>query len=60
VTGTAIGKASNATGKPAKNQPLTFDAETNAAGSLTLAGNPATIEGNVNNELTTNEEFEVN
>jgi len=60
VTGTALGEASNATGTAAKNQPLTFNATTNAAGSLTLAGNPATITGKANNELTTGETFQVN
>jgi hypothetical protein len=60
VTGTAVGEASNATGTPAKNQPLTFNATTNAAGTLTLAGNPANLFGKANNELSTGQEFQVN
>ncbi|HXF31013.1 MAG TPA: hypothetical protein VN522_05785 [Solirubrobacterales bacterium] len=60
VTGTAIGEASNNTGVSASNQPLAFNATTNAAGSLTLAGNPATITGTANNELSGGEAFQVN
>jgi hypothetical protein len=60
VTGTALGEASHETGIGSKNQQLTFNAATNAAGSLTLAGNPAAITGKANNELASGKEFQVN
>jgi hypothetical protein len=60
VTGSTLGEASNNTGVSAVNQPLTFNTTTNEAGSLILAGNPATITGEANNELTGGEGFQVN
>jgi len=60
VTGSSVGEASNNTGVSAVNQPLTFNTTTNEAGSLTLAGNPATITGQANNELVGGAAFQVN
>jgi hypothetical protein len=60
VTGTVLGEASHETGVGALNQQLTFNAATNAAGSLTLAGNPGRIIGKANNELASGKEFQVN
>jgi len=60
VTGTGVGESANETGTSAANQKLKFNEMSNLAGSLTLAGNPATITGEANNELVGGEAFQVN
>jgi hypothetical protein len=57
VTGVTYGLAVNETGVLATNQPLIFNATTNGFGSLMLAGKPATITGEANNELVSGEAF---
>jgi hypothetical protein len=57
VTGVTYGKATNETGVLATNQPLVFNATTNGFGTLMLAGKPATITGEANNELVSGEAF---
>jgi hypothetical protein len=58
VKGSTYGRAVNTTGTLATNQPLVFDSETNGFSSLTLAGKPATITGEANNELVSGASFQ--
>ncbi|HXF32403.1 MAG TPA: hypothetical protein VN522_12865 [Solirubrobacterales bacterium] len=60
VTGTGLGEGASSTGVGAANSVVFFNETTNEAASLTLAGNPATITGKVNNELIGGEAFQVN
>jgi hypothetical protein len=59
VKGVGVGRFANQTGVLAKNQPLIFDATSNAFGSLNLAGKPATVTGEANSELVSGSEFRV-
>jgi hypothetical protein len=55
--GVIYGQFLNATGVLAVNQPLGFNAATNALGSFTAGGSPATVTGEMNTELVSGSEF---
>jgi hypothetical protein len=52
LKGNFYGQAVNSTGVLAANQPLAFNSAVKGLGSLTFGGKPATITGEINNELT--------
>ncbi|HXF32405.1 MAG TPA: hypothetical protein VN522_12875 [Solirubrobacterales bacterium] len=60
VIGGTVGEGTTGTGGSAVNHPVIFSTATNEAGSLTLAGHPATVTGKANNELVGGEAFQVN
>ena len=59
VKGKTVGESTVETGQSATDIPVAFNAATNAAGSLAIGSQPATITGEVNRELTSGSEFRV-